>query len=55
MTDMEGLEPLIGEWTTEVRHPDIGVVRGEMSVAWLDGGGYLVQRSSASTARARRR
>ena len=51
MTDMEGLEPLIGEWTAEVRHPDIGVVHGEMSVAWLDGGGYLVQRSSMEDTR----
>ena len=46
MTDMEGLEPLLGEWTAEVRHPDIGVVHGEMSIEWLDGGGYLVQRSA---------
>ena len=51
MTDMEGLEPLVGEWTTEVRHPDIGVVHGEMSVEWLDGGGYLVQRSSMEDTR----
>ena len=51
MTDMEGLEPLVGEWTTEVRHPDIGVVHGEMSVEWLDGGGYLIQRSSAEDTR----
>jgi hypothetical protein len=45
MIDMDRFEPLIGEWTTEVRHPDIGVVHGGMSVEWLDGGGYLVQRS----------
>ena len=51
MTDMEALEPLIGEWTTEVRHPDIGVVHGRMSVEWLDGGGYLVQRSSTEDTR----
>jgi len=51
MTDMEGFEALLGEWTTEVRHPDIGVVHGEMSVEWLEGGGYLVQRSSAEDTR----
>ena len=45
MTDMEALEALVGDWTTEVRHPDIGVVHGGMSIEWLDGGGYLVQRS----------
>ena len=51
MTDMEALEPLVGEWATEVRHPDIGVVHGEMSVEWLDGGGYLIQRSSMEDTR----
>jgi hypothetical protein len=51
MTDMEALEALVGEWTTEVRHPDIGVVHGEMSVEWLDGGGYLIQRSWAEDTR----
>ena len=51
MTDMEALEALVGDWTTEVRHPDIGVVRGEMSVEWLDGGGYLIQRSWAEDTR----
>jgi hypothetical protein len=51
MTDMEGLEPLIGEWTTEVRHPDIGVLHGEMSIDWMDGGGYLVQRASTKDTR----
>jgi hypothetical protein len=51
MTDMEGFEALLGEWTIEVRHPDIGVVHGEMSVEWLDGGGYLIQRSSVEDTR----
>jgi hypothetical protein len=51
MTDMEALEALVGEWTTEVRHPDLGVVHGEMSIEWLDGGGYLVQRVSAEDTR----
>jgi hypothetical protein len=53
MTDMDALEALMGEWTTEVRHPnpDIGVVHGGMTVEWLDGGGYLVQRSWTEDAR----
>ena len=51
MTDMQALEALVGEWTTEVTHPDIGVVHGEMSVEWLDGGGYLIQRSSMEDTR----
>jgi hypothetical protein len=51
MTDMEGFEALLGEWTTEVQHPDIGVVHGEMTIEWLDGGGYLIQRSSVEDAR----
>ena len=46
MTDMDGLEPLIGEWTTEAVMPDGGSVGGSMTVAWLDGGGYLIQRSA---------
>ena len=45
MTDMEGLEPLVGEWMTEVVMPGSEeVLPGQMSVEWLDGGGYLVQR-----------
>ena len=45
MTDMEALEALVGEWTTEVDHPAIdGVVRGEMSIEPLEGGAYLIQR-----------
>jgi hypothetical protein len=45
MTDMETLEALAGDWTIEVDHAEIdGVVRGEMTVEWLAGGGYLVQR-----------
>jgi hypothetical protein len=51
MTDLEALEPLIGEWATEVTHPDIGVLHGEMSVEWLDGGGYLIQRASMEDSR----
>jgi len=45
MTDMDALEALVGDWTTEVVLPGGGgVVRGEMTVEWMDGGGYLVQR-----------
>jgi hypothetical protein len=46
MTDMEALEALVGEWTTEVDHADLGAVRGELSTQWLDGGGYLIQRGT---------
>ena len=47
MTDMEALEALAGDWTIEVDHAAIdGVVHGEMTVEWLDGGGYLVQRTT---------
>jgi len=46
MTDMESLEPLVGEWTAEAVVPGSDEVqRGDMSVAWLEGGGYLIQRS----------
>ena len=45
MTDMEGLEPLVGEWTTEVVMPGSDeVLPGQMSVERLEGGGYLIQR-----------
>ena len=45
MTDMEALEALAGGWTVEIDHAAIdGVVRGEMAVEWLAGGGYLIQR-----------
>jgi len=47
MIDLQAFEPLLGEWTTEVVMPGSeSVVRGEMSVEWLDGGGYLIQRSA---------
>ena len=49
MTDMEALEALVGEWTSEVVMEGIdGTVRGAMSVEWLEGGGYLIQRSDRS-------
>lgn len=44
---LHALEPLVGEWAIEIRHPSIeGVIRGATSFAWLEGGGYLIQRSS---------
>ena len=47
MTDMKALEVLVGEWTVEVVHPDLdGVLPGRMTVEWLEGGGYLIQRSA---------
>ena len=48
MTDMQALEPLLGDWTAEAVMPGGGdeLVRGAMSVEWLDGGGYLVQRTA---------
>ena len=47
MTDMEGLEPLVGEWTAEVvTSGSDDVLPGEMSVEWLEGGGYLILRST---------
>jgi hypothetical protein len=42
---LQALEPLVGEWAVEIRlpgHDDI--VRGRTSFAWLEGGGYLIQR-----------
>jgi len=47
MTDMDALEALVGEWTAEAAPPGSDeLVRGEMTVEWLDGGGYLVQRTT---------
>lgn len=44
---IEALEPLVGEWTTEVRLPPGGgdVVRGRATFEWLEAGGYLIQRT----------
>jgi hypothetical protein len=47
MTDMDALEALVGDWTAEAVDPGSGEpVRGEMTVEWLEGGGYLVQRTT---------
>jgi hypothetical protein len=46
MIDMQAFEPLLGAWTTEAMLPGgDAVVHGEMTVEWLEGGGYLIQRS----------
>ena len=50
MTDRDPrLEPfdiLVGTWATEATHPMYdGVVRGETTWEWLEGGQFLVQRS----------
>ena len=43
---VDELEPLVGEWTTEVRMPGRDeVVRGRATFEWLEGGGYLIQRA----------
>jgi hypothetical protein len=51
MTDRDpALEPfdaLIGTWATEATHPMIdAVVPGRMAFEWLEGGRFLIQRSS---------
>lgn len=44
--DVQQLEPLVGEWATEVRLPgEDEVVRGSTTFEWLEGGGYLIQRA----------
>lgn len=44
--ELQALEPLVGEWTTEARFPDGTVIGGVTTFAWLEGGGYVVQRAS---------
>lgn len=46
--DLTALEPLIGSWTTTVVLPPGGgePVRGRTTFAWLERGGYVVQRAS---------
>ncbi len=44
---IEALEPLVGEWRTEVRMPgQEEVVHGTTSFEWLAGGAYLIQRAA---------
>ena len=47
MTELTHLQPLVGEWRTEVIFPGHdGPIRGRTTVEWLDGGGYLIQRAT---------
>ena len=44
---LDALEPLIGDWTIEIDWPGQDEpIRGATSYNWLEGGGYLVQRST---------
>jgi len=44
---VQELEPLVGEWTTEIRMPGLDeVVGGRTTFEWLEGGGYLIQRAA---------
>ena len=43
---LEPFDELIGTWATEATHPKFeGVVPGSLSLEWLEGGHYVVQRS----------
>ena len=45
--DVQGLEPLVGEWRVEIRIPrEDALVRGRTTFEWLEGGGYLIQRAA---------
>jgi hypothetical protein len=45
---LQDLEPLVGNWRTEATMPVSGeIVAGRTSFAWLERGGYLIQRASA--------
>jgi hypothetical protein len=46
--EIQELEPLVGEWVTEVRMPPGGgePVRGRTTFEWLEGGGYVIQRAT---------
>jgi hypothetical protein len=44
--NMQALEPLVGDWRVEISHPSQDApIGGATSFAWLEGGGYLIQRS----------
>jgi hypothetical protein len=47
---MEEFEALVGEWVTEVQ---LGgqAIRGRSTFEWLDGGGYLIQRTTTEDQR----
>jgi hypothetical protein len=45
--DLEPLNALVGEWTTEATHPEYPstVVHGHAAVEWLEGERFLIHRS----------
>jgi hypothetical protein len=44
---LDAFEALIGDWTIEIDWPgQAEPIRGATSFAWLEGGGYVVQRST---------
>jgi hypothetical protein len=44
---LSDLEPLVGEWTIEIMLGDPPTpVHGQVSITWMDGGVFLVMRSS---------
>ena len=45
--DLEPLNALVGEWTTEATHPEYPstVVHGDAAVEWLEGERFLIHRS----------
>jgi len=43
---LQPFDALIGRWTTEATHPQFdGVVTGWLTLEWLEGGHFIVQRS----------
>jgi hypothetical protein len=45
--DLTAFDALIGTWTTEASHPELDcVVPGRVTFEWLDGGQFVIQRSS---------
>jgi hypothetical protein len=43
---LEPFDALIGTWATEATHPMFdGVVQGRLTLEWLEGGHFIVQRS----------
>jgi hypothetical protein len=44
--EMQAFQPLVGEWAIEIDFPGHdGVIGGRTTFEWLEGGGYLIQRS----------
>jgi hypothetical protein len=43
---LEPFDALVGTWDTEASHPKLdAIVRGRVTLEWLEGGKFLVQRS----------